>query len=53
MAGHFTAFLLKAELKVICVMVNSSGMGLFARENETAKDLFAVGRVDAAGEVPR
>ena len=30
--------------------MNSSGMGLLTRQDETTQDLLAVGRVEAAGE---
>jgi hypothetical protein len=41
---------LKAELRVPRITTNSLGVSLFASQNETTQDPFAVGGVEATGE---
>jgi hypothetical protein len=50
--GHCPSFLLKVGLKVLRVMTRASDLSLFARQDEAAEELFAMGRVNAAGEAP-
>ena len=41
---HCQPFLLRVEIRALRVMLNSSGVGLLARQDKAGEDLFSAGR---------